>query len=225
IGPLERRRRAVLGETALCANSVGDVLDRIVRRWLVCHAAMPGRAGPLHHIGIGTQLARRRQILLHIELRIVLERHAGLGIETLGPVQLVGVLSTLDEAAIAAIDRIEEAVAGEMADDLALLAIDYLIIEHVDADLVVIPRVVRRVLEVPDQLAGVDVERNDRVGVEIVAGAGLGIVLRHWISGPPDREPGRRIVGTGLPQAATTRLPGVVLVLPGLAARLARLRD
>src|SRR5262249_14136297 len=34
-----------------------------------------------------------------------------------------------------------------------------------------------------------------------------------------------RIVGSGLPQAAAAGLPGVVLVLPGLAARLTRLRD
>src|SRR5262245_36330817 len=112
-----------------------------------------------------------------------------------------------------------------MADDLALLAVDYLVIEHVDADLVVIPRLVRRVLKVPDQLAGIDVERHRRVGVEVVAGARLGIVLRHRIACAPDGESGRGVVGAGLPQPAATGLPGVVLVLPGLAAGLARLRD
>src|SRR5262249_41549474 len=38
-------------------------------------------------------------------------------------------------------------------------------------------------------------------------------------------EPGRRIIGAGLPEPAAAGLPGVVLVLPGLTAGLARLRD
>src|SRR6202030_303703 len=51
------------------------------------------------------------------------------------------------------------------------------------------------------------------------------IVKRHRIAGTPDGELVDRIVGAGLPQAAAAGFPGVVLVLPGLAAGIARLRD
>ena len=149
-------------------------------------AAVPGRAGPLH--AVAAQRARLRDVVLHVELGIVFDRLAGLGIEPLGPVQIVHVLAALDEAAVGAIERVEEAVAPEMADDLAGLAVDRGVVEHVDADLVVVPRVVRRVLEIPGELAGVDVERDRRVGVEIVARARLRIVLRNRIAGAPDRE-------------------------------------
>ena len=80
-------------------------------------------------------------------------------------------------------------------------------------------------MEVPGQLAGVDVERHRRVGVEVVARTRVGIVLRHRVAGAPDGELGVRIIRAGLPQAAAAGLPGVVLVLPGLAAGLAGLRN
>mgnify|MGYP003694452209 CR=1 FL=1 len=114
---LERDRRAVLREAALDADAVGDLLDRIVRHRLVRDAAVPGRAGALH--AVAAQRARFGDVLLHVELRIVFERLAGLGIDALGPVQIVDVLSALDEAAVGAIERVEEPVASEMADDLA----------------------------------------------------------------------------------------------------------
>src|SRR5262249_29149798 len=66
---------------------------------------------------------------------------------------------------------------------------------------------------------------NHRVGVKVVAGARLGIVLRHWIARAPDGEPRRRIVGPGLPETSATRLPRARLVLPGLAAGVAGLGD
>src|SRR5439155_26599719 len=109
-------------------------------------------------------------------------------------------------------------VPREMADDLAAAAADGLVIEHVDADFVEVPGIVRGVLEVPRELAAVDVQRDDRVGVEIVAGTRLRIVDRDRVASPPDRELRRGIVGARLPEAAAAGLPRVVLVLPRLAA-------
>src|SRR5262249_27467175 len=48
---------------------------------------------------------------------------------------------------------------------------------------------------------------------------------RHRIAGAPDHLVGRDIVAAGHPHGAAAGLPGVVLVLPGLAAGLARSRD
>src|SRR5205085_8309635 len=100
----------------------------------------------------------------------------------------------------------------EMADDLAAATADGLVIKHVDADFVEVPGVVRRVLEVPGELAGVDVQRDDRVGVEVVAGTRLRIVDRHRVPRAPDGELRRGIVGARLPEAAAPGLPRVVLV-------------
>src|SRR5262249_22636930 len=82
-----------------------------------------------------------------------------------------------------------------------------------------------QVLVVPDELASADIERHRRVGIEIVARPRLGVVDRHRIAGAPDGELVDGIVGAGLPQAAAAGLPGVVLVLPGLAARITGLWD
>src|SRR5437016_8148162 len=76
----------------------------------------------------------------------------------------------------------------------------------------------------PDELASLDVERHDRVGVEVVAWTRLRIIFRYRVAGAPDGELGRRIVGPGLPEPAAARLPCVVFVLPSFAAGLARIR-
>src|SRR6516225_2091357 len=186
-------------------------------------AAVPGRTGSLRPVA--AQRPGFGIVDLHVELRIVFERHAGFCIETLRPVQIVDVLHASDEFAARAIERVIETIAGEMPDDLAAAAADRRVVQHVDADLVVVPRVIRRVLEVPRQLAVFDVQRNDRVRIEIVARPRLRVVLGNRIAGSPDRQLARRIIRAGLPEAASAGLPRVVLVLPGFAAGLARFRD
>ena len=170
-------RRAVLREAAFGADAVGDVLDRVEGQsaGARCRRARSGRCAS----------CRRRAARAPRDCRSA-RRASGsystglpvFGSMPLGPVQIVDVLLGLDELAVGAIERVEEAVAPEVADDLALLAVDRRVVEHVDADLVEVPRVVRRVLEVPGELAGVDVERDDGVGVEVVAGTELRIVDR-----------------------------------------------
>src|SRR5580704_10599095 len=135
--------------------------DRLMR-----HTAMPGRASSLH--AVAAQCSRFRYVALHIELRIVFDRLAGLGIETPGPVEIIHVLPALDEAAIGAIERVEEAIAPEMSYDLAALAVDRGVVEQMNAVLVGVPRVVRRVLVMPDELAGLDIDRHRRIRIEIV---------------------------------------------------------
>src|SRR5580704_19489771 len=103
-------------------------------------AAVPGRAGSL--LRIATQRTSCRIINLHIQLGIVVGWLAGLRIDALGPVQIVDVLSALEEPSVRAIQRVEEAVAAEVADYLAGLAVDNRVVEHVDTDLVVVPGIV-----------------------------------------------------------------------------------
>ena len=89
-------------------------------------------------------------------------------------------------------------------------------------DLVPVPRPVVVVLVVPLQLAGVGVERDHRVGVEVVAGP-LVADPRPRVAGAPVGQVELRIVRSGDPDRGAAGAPG--LARPGLAPRLARLRN
>src|SRR5262249_11195943 len=83
----------------------------------------------------------------------------------------------------------------------------------------------RGVLEIPSEFAGIDIQSNCRVGVEVVTGARLRIVLRHRVSRAPDGKASCGIIRTRLPDTAATGLPRIVFVLPCLASRIAWFGD
>ena len=112
-----------------------------------------------------------------------------------------------------------------MGDQLAVLAVDLGVDEDVARHLVVVAVVVRRVLEVPFDLAVGGVERDRAVGEEVVAGTIGAVVARDRIAGTPIGDVGVGVVGAGDIEGAATGLPGIDLVLPGLTARLARGRN
>src|SRR5439155_13582430 len=116
---------------------------------------------------------------------------------------------------------VEETVAGGMRDPLARLAVDHAIDEDVRADLVVVPMVAGRVLEIPVHLAALGVPGDHAVGEEVVTRAIGRVEHRHWITGTPDQLVRRHIIAPGHPHGAAASLPGVVLILPSLAAGLA----
>src|SRR5688572_7664616 len=113
-------------------------------------ATVPRRAGALHRIA--AKRPRFGIVNLHVELRVVFNRLARFWIEPLRPVYVVEILRTLDESAVRAINGIVKPVTPEVTDDLAIDFVDHRVVQHVDTDLVVIPRVVRRVLEIPCEL-------------------------------------------------------------------------
>src|SRR5205823_3213164 len=86
---------------------------------------------------------------LEILFRIVLDRLAGLGIDAVRPVDLLGVLLRRDELPVVAVQRVEEAVTAEMRDNLAILAAHFRINQLIDAHLVIIEEVAGCVLEIP----------------------------------------------------------------------------
>ena len=71
----------------------------------------------------------------------------------------------------------------------------------------------------PLQLTGVGVQRHDRIGIEIVPGANVGVPIGAWIPHSPISEVQLGIVGAGQPNRSSSGLPGIVF--PGLVARLA----
>src|SRR5262249_54851073 len=84
---LEGRGRAIPTGASLNAHSIGDLLYWIIGGRLIGDAAVPGRAGALY--AVPAQWACFRHIDLHVELGIVFDRLAGLGVEALGPVEVV----------------------------------------------------------------------------------------------------------------------------------------
>src|SRR5215469_9235097 len=95
---------------------------------------------------------------------------------------------------------------------------------------IVIPHVVVDLLPMPLQLARFRIQRQDRVGVEIVAIAILAIEVGAGIAGPVENRVRLRVVAAGQPRAATAELPGFAgpalgvvldrLELPQLLARV-----
>ncbi len=71
----------------------------------------------------------------------------------------------------------------------------------------------------PLELSGVGVERDHRVGVEVVAGPEIGIPVRTGIADTPVGQVERRIVGGRHPRRSAAGLPGVAA--PGFVAGLA----
>src|SRR5262245_10885652 len=183
--------------------------------------------------GIGThrlrRVLRRRRggagVQLDIRVGGVIHGLAGLLVDAGRPVDVAEIGLGQQGLPVAALHGVEVAVASGVRDQRARLPSDHTIDEDVRAGLVVIPMVAGRVLEVPVHLAGVGIPRDHAVGVEIVAGAIGGIEHRYRVAGAPDHLVGLHVVGAGDPHGAAAGLPGVVLVLPGLAAGLAWRRD
>ena len=70
--------------------------------------------------------------------------------------------------------------------------------------------VVRRELVIPFQLAGLRIQRHDRIGVEVVALAIVAVVIRTGIADRPVHRVELRIVGAGIhvaPHGMLERLP------------------
>src|SRR5205814_495953 len=80
---------------------------------------------------------------------------------------------------------------------------------------VVVVAVVRRELEMPLQLTGVGIERDDAVRVEVVAGTLTRIPVRTGVPDAPVREIQRRIVRAGDPHRRAAVLP--IVAPPGIA--------
>src|SRR5260370_1021462 len=181
-----------------------------------------GRAVLLER-GARREIADTR-IGLDVLAGIVVERLAGLLVDALGPVDLrIGLRQ--DRLTVEAVEGVEEAVAGRVGDELARLPGDVAVDQDVGADLVVVPHVTGRELEIPVHVAGVGIVGDGAVGVEIVARPIGRVEHRHRIAGAPDRLVGGGIVGAGHPDGAAAGLPRIGVALPGLAAGLAGRRN
>ncbi len=122
-----------------------------------------------------------------------------------------------------AIKDVEEAVAIAPEHGLAGAAFPFEVGEDGDLGGVEIEAVVGRELEVPFELAGVRIEGNDAVGVEVVAGAHTGVPVWAGVAGAPVGEVEFGVVGAGEPDGAAAVDPGVAA--PSFVAGLAFFGD
>src|SRR5499427_6805137 len=174
---------------------------------------------------IGARGVAPLHIGLHVLGGIVVERPAGLGVDTLGPGQLIDILFAGDEGTVDAIERVIEAVARPVHHQLAILAVDLGIDDLVLGDFVIVVRVVGRILEPPLDLAVVGVERQHARGPFVVARAIFGIVIGTGIADALIDGLGLGIIGRSHPHRSAAVFPALLAVFPGLVAGLARARD
>src|SRR2546425_4604328 len=124
--------------------------------------------------------------------------------------------------AVRAIQDVDPARPPGFGDALARLAVDHGIEEHDRAGRVVVPDVVVDLLEVPDVLAGLRLQRDHRRAVQVVALAHRAVVIRPAVAGCEVEEAELRIERGRVPDggAAAHRMVGAGR--PGLAATLPR---
>src|SRR5438876_9634800 len=124
--------------------------------------------------------------------------------------------------AVRAIQDVDPAGPAGLGDALARLAVGHGIEEHDRAGRVVVPDVVVDLLEVPDVLAGLRLQRDHRRAEQVVALAHRAVVIRPAVAGREVEEAELRIERGRVPDrgAAAHRMVGAGR--PGLAATLPR---
>ena len=156
---------------ALDHRDVPLLQRRIIGRRRPVLAAHVARAGD----GYQVVLARHHGgiVGLHRQLWIVLGRLAGFRVQALGPGQLLDERQTPEERPVVAIHRVGEAVAVGLEVDMRLTPVHRRVDQHVLGHAVIVERVVRGVLEMPLDLAGIGIsedqsenEDQEEIGVE-----------------------------------------------------------
>ena len=147
-------------------------------------------------------------------------RSAGLrGVRPLAQVTFFAYCLPNRNVPFGAIEHVEEAVAVGLHEQLARLPLPRRVDERRRFLRVVVPHVVRRELEMPLQRAGLRVERDDRIGIEVVAAAIVADQIGRRIAGRPvDRVqlPDRRC------RSATSSRPDARCLCPATSRTSAR---
>src|SRR6185312_8004 len=205
---------------------------------IVRHRRRPGGQDRIHRV--------RRVVIDRIELAHRLEAGRNLLLRFAFGAELIGAdreglsrgrhkarvlrdrafLDREDRLAGGAVEQEQHAVGAHRGDGLVSLPVlAGRIVEHHRRAEVLLPDVVVDDLIVPARLAGLDLERDDAVGVEIVAAPELTTPLRDGVADAEIDQPQRRIDRAVDPDAATALLVDVVALGPAFVAGFARARD
>src|SRR5579859_126521 len=152
--------------------------------------------------------------------RLVAAHEIPFGIDALDPVDIFGDGPGGNEFPVGAVDdeSIAALIHGEQ--QLARNAIHGRVNKHALEGGVEIPDIVRDLLVIPLELAGIGIERDDAVGVEVGAFAGIAIEISRGIADAPIEQIQLGIIRAGEPGGASARFPAIAG--PGLVAFLAR---
>ena len=143
------------------------------------------------------------------------------GIQTLAPTSASRTASPSRNSPVSSVQHVVEAVPVRHDTTASRASTDLGIDEHRNLVRVPVVDIVRRELEMPAQLAGVDVERDQRARIEVVAFARSS----PFQSGPGLPVPQYSSFSSGSYEPVSHVAPAAVLpavARPGLAARLAR---
>ena len=140
-----------------------------------------------------------------------------------GPIEFFDERSSREKRAIGAIEHVEKAVAVRFYNEFSPLTAESGIDEDGSFDGVVVEQVVRRELEIPFELAGVRIEREDAIGVEVVARTWTSIEVGRRITGAPEDGVQFRVKRTGHPSGAAAEF--VAFTGPTGGAKFSRTRN
>ncbi len=165
----------------------------------------------------GTRAVRRRvKVRGSLHARIIWrsgslrreDRAPRLFIEPAGPVHLCKGPAQ-KKFSRASVQNVEETVAVGRKQKLPRRSIPLRIDENRNLHRVVVMRIVRRELEIPLQSAGFRVERDDGIGIKIVALPLSVVEVRAGIADSPVRQVELGIVGPGDPHGCSPVRPGI----------------
>ncbi len=141
-----------------------------------------------------------------------------------GPVR-IDELVCRQQRAGGTVEDVEETILRCLHQHVPLRPIDLQGRKHQRRRRVEVPAFARRLLVVPDVLASIRIQGDDRGDEQIVATgrAAIGAVPRCAVGGAEVHQVGLRIVGNAVPGIATTAGRPVALVVPGLGRHLQRL--
>ena len=155
-------------------RAVEELRLRAVRR--VRPLLRAGRPGPeVHRVAFLVGVAQRRHVALVVDL---------------APVDAVHERHDPDRVHVRAVEDVEEPVLVEVGGQLLPIEVEQDVLHRG----VVVPQVVRRVLEMVLDLAGVGVNRDAGVGVEVVALANRSVEVRAGVARPVVQEVELRVV-------------------------------
>ena len=148
-----------------------------------------------------------------------LRRHVALLVD-LAPIDAVDERRHPDRIHVRAIQDVHEPVLVEVGGQLLPVEVEQDVLHHG----VVVPQVVRRVLEVRLDLAAVGVHGDTGVGEEVVALANPSVEVGTRVAGPVIQKVQVRVVGGRDPAIRAAARPGLTVGGPGLGPGLAGLR-
>src|ERR1041384_714315 len=184
----------------------------------------PGARAVRRVIPASPPAPRRTNERLFAGFRFIASNQLAILINTLNPRHIVDIRPRVDELAGLSIDHPHITALVRVYQQLLSLAVACDVHQHRLISRIEIPRVVRNLLVIPLQLAGIRIDRNDAVGIEVFALANFVVEIGRWITDAPEDQVLGSIIGAAQPCRAAAVLPDISCG-PGLVSGFPRPGD